>query len=169
ARRRPVAPALPAHGPRRRLPLHRSGGVLVSLRLRLLLALAYVLVLAIVALEVPLIISLRDRVDNEVKSDARTQAAFLAATIDPSDRREMDSVVGVAADRLRGRVIVVGPGGRLLSDSAGDERLGGDYSTRPEIAAALDRRVYQERRPSQTLGQQILATAVPISDGDEVV
>ena len=40
------------------------------------------LVLAIVALEVPLIISLRDRVDNEVKSDARTQAAFLAATID---------------------------------------------------------------------------------------
>ena len=76
-------------------------------------------------------------------------------------------MVGVAADRLRGRVIVVGPSGRLLSDSAGNERVGVDYSSRPEIAAALDRRVYQERRPSQTLGQEILATAVPISDGDE--
>jgi two-component system, OmpR family, sensor kinase len=128
-----------------------------------------VLVLAIVALEVPLIISLRDRVDNEVRSDARTQAAFLAATIDPSDRREVESVVGVAADRLRGRVIVVGRGGRLLSDSAGNERVGVDYSSRPEIAAALDRRVYQERRPSETLGQEILATAVPISDGDAIV
>jgi len=128
-----------------------------------------VLVLAIVALEVPLIISLRDRVDNEVRSDARTQAAFLAATIRPADRREVDGVVGVAADRLRGRVIVVGRNGRLLSDSAGGERIGVDYSSRPEIAAALDRRVYQERRPSETLGQEILATAVPISDGNRVV
>jgi len=44
----------------------------VGLAPRLLLALAYVLVLAVVALEVPLILSLRDRVDNEVKSQARS-------------------------------------------------------------------------------------------------
>jgi signal transduction histidine kinase len=128
-----------------------------------------VLVLAIIALEVPLIISLRDRVDNEIRNEARTQAALLAATVDPTDPRELDSVVGVAADRLRGRVIVVGRNGRLLSDSAGDERVGVNYSSRPEIAAALKRRVYQERRPSQSLGQEILATAVPISDGNDVV
>jgi signal transduction histidine kinase len=128
-----------------------------------------VLVLAIIALEVPLIISLRERVDNEIRNEARTQAALLAATVDPADRRELDSVVGVAADRLRGRVIVVDPGGRLLSDSAGRERVGLDYSSRPEIAAALNRRVYQERRPSQSLGQEILATAVPIADGNDVV
>ena len=36
-----------------------------------LLALAYVLVLAIVALEVPLALSLRERVDAEVRSQAR--------------------------------------------------------------------------------------------------
>ncbi|HET8758690.1 MAG TPA: HAMP domain-containing sensor histidine kinase [Solirubrobacteraceae bacterium] len=125
--------------------------------------------LAIIALEVPLIISLRDRVDNEIRNEARTQAALLAATVDPGDRRELDSVVRVAADRLRGRVIVVGPNGRLLSDSAGDERVGVDYSSRPEIADALNRRVYQERRPSQSLGQEILATAVPIADGSDVV
>ncbi|HEX5616881.1 MAG TPA: HAMP domain-containing sensor histidine kinase [Solirubrobacteraceae bacterium] len=127
------------------------------------------LVLAIIALEVPLVISLRDRVDNEVRSEARTQAAFIAATADPSDRRKLDEVVKVGADRMRGRVIVVGPNGRLLSDSAGDDRIGIDYRTsRPEIVAALDGRVYQERRPSETLGQEILATAVPISNGDRV-
>ena len=126
------------------------------------------LVLAIIALEVPLIISLRDRVDNEVRSDARTQAAFIAATVDPTDRRKLDEVVKVGADRLRGRVIVVDPGGRLISDSEGAQRIGDDYSTRPEIAAALDGHVYQDRRGSQTLGRDILATAVPISDGNRV-
>ena len=53
----------------------------VSLRVRLLLALAYVLLLAIVALEVPLALSLRDRVDAEVRSQARGQADLVAATV----------------------------------------------------------------------------------------
>jgi signal transduction histidine kinase len=128
-----------------------------------------VLVLAIIALEVPLIISLRDRVDNEVRSEARTQAAFIAATAEVGDQREIDSVAKVASDRMRGRVIVVGRNGRLLGDSSGPERIGDPYISRPEIAAALDGRVYQERRPSQSLGQEILATAVPISEGNKVV
>jgi len=49
-----------------------------------------VLVLAIVALEVPLIISLRDRVDAEVKSQSRSQAELVAATLDPNRRGELD-------------------------------------------------------------------------------
>jgi two-component system, OmpR family, sensor kinase len=121
-----------------------------------------VLVLAIVALEVPLIISVRDRVDAEVKSQARSQAEFLAATVDLTGRRELAGVTRVAADRLRGRVIVVGPKGRLLTDSAGGSRIGVDYSSRPEIAVALAGDVSQEVRASETLGQPILATAVPV-------
>ena len=53
----------------------------MTLRGRLLLALAYILLLAIVALEVPLAISLRDRVDAEVRSQARSQADLVAATV----------------------------------------------------------------------------------------
>jgi hypothetical protein len=53
----------------------------VSLATRLLLALAYVLVLAIVALEVPLALSVRDRVDAEVRSQARGSAELVAATV----------------------------------------------------------------------------------------
>jgi signal transduction histidine kinase len=105
---------------------------------------------------------MRERVDAEVKSQARSQAEFLAATVDLTDRRELGDVTRVAADRLRGRVIVVGPNGRLLTDSAGGARVGVDYSSRPEIATALAGRVNQEVRASETLGQDILATAVPV-------
>ena len=127
------------------------------------------LVLAIVALEVPLIISLRDRVDNEVRSQARTQAAFLAAAVDLTDQEELRRVTTELARRVRGRVIVVGASGRLRADSAGTERVGADYSTRPEIASALRARPFQERRHSDTLGRDILATAVPVRSGLDVV
>ena len=53
----------------------------MTLRGRLLVALAYILLLAIVALEVPLAISLRDRVDSEVRSQARSQADVVAASV----------------------------------------------------------------------------------------
>jgi signal transduction histidine kinase len=67
-----------------------------------------------------------------------------------------------AAAEVRGRVIVVGPGGRLVADSAGEERIGLDYGTRPEIAQALEGRSPQVERFSDTLGESILATAVPV-------
>jgi signal transduction histidine kinase len=128
-----------------------------------------VLVLAIVALEVPLIINLRDRIDGEVKSQARSQAEFLAATVDPRRRQELQAVVGRAAGRLRGRVIVVGANGRLLADSAGQERLGIDYRSRPEVAAALRGEPVQDQRRSDTLNETILATAVPVRIRGSVV
>jgi two-component system, OmpR family, sensor kinase len=123
-----------------------------------------VLVLAVVALEVPLIISIRDRVDAEVKSQARSQAELFAVTVEDElrTREGLDDVAERAAAQVRGRVIVVGPGGRLVADSAGEERLGIDYSTRPEIARALDGRTFQDERHSETLGETILATAVPV-------
>ncbi len=130
------------------------------------------LVLAVVALEVPLIISLRDRVDAEVRSDALSQAEIVAVLVEDelTNRDELADVTRQAAGQVRGRVIVVGPGGRLVADSAGRERLGMDYGTRPEIARALDGDTHQEERRSDTLDGTILATAVPIrGTGTEVV
>ena len=46
----------------------------MSLRARLLLALSYVLLLSILALLVPLVVSVRDRVDAEVKSESLNAA-----------------------------------------------------------------------------------------------
>jgi two-component system, OmpR family, sensor kinase len=125
-----------------------------------------VLVLAVVALEVPLIISIRDRVDAEVKSQALSQAELIAVTLEDElrNREGLDEVADRAAEEVRGRVIVVGPGGRLVADSAGEERLGIDYGTRPEIARALGDDSFQEERRSDTLDETILATAVPVRE-----
>jgi len=121
-------------------------------------------VLAVVALEVPLIISIRDRVDAEVESQALSQAEIIAATLEDELRTRvgLDDVTERAAEQVRGRVIVVGPGGRLVADSAGEERLGIDYGSRPEIQRALQGDSYQEQRRSNTLDETILATAVPV-------
>jgi signal transduction histidine kinase len=141
----------------------------MTLRGRLLLALAYVLLLAIVALEVPLALSLRDRVDAEVRSQARAQVDLVAATISGQLDGEFGDVVASAARNVRGRVVVVGIDGRLLADSSGMDRLGSDYGTRPEIAAALRGTPFQEQRHSDSLGQEILATAVPIVEAGQRV
>jgi len=132
----------------------------VSLRARLVLALSYVLVLAVLALLVPLVVSVRDRVDAEVRSQARSQAELAAAVA--AGTPALGRVVRNVADAVRGRVIAVDRRGLLVADSAEGSEPGDDYSTRPEVRAALAGRTVQEERTSDTLGQRILATAVPI-------
>ena len=51
----------------------------MSLRLQLLGAFAYVLLLVIVALEVPLALNLARRIEAEVKNDAAAQAFVVSA------------------------------------------------------------------------------------------
>ena len=83
----------------------------------------YLLVLAILAFEVPLAISLDRRVHAEVQSQARSQADVLAATASdllapgdaPASRRSRARV----AKLVRGRVVVVDANARVLADSAG--------------------------------------------------
>jgi signal transduction histidine kinase len=142
----------------------------VSLRTGLLLAMAYVLLLAILALGVPLALNLRDRVDSEVRSQARGQADLVAATAaDEIDERASGGLTRLArdaAESVRGRVVIVGARGRVLADSAGAAPRGESYADRPEIAAALDGRPFQETRSSDTLDEDLLATAVPVlADG----
>ena len=132
----------------------------------MLLALAYVLVLAIVALLVPLGLSLRDRVDAEVRLQSRSQAEVVAArasaVIGPADPGQLSTIAREGAREVRGRVVIVGLTGRVLADSADTTTVSSSYRSRPEIARALRGETSQERRESNTLGEEILATAVPI-------
>ncbi len=129
-------------------------------------AFAYVLLLAIVALGVPLGLSLRARVNDEVRSQAAGQAGLVAATaadlLTAKRRRELEVLAQTSADEVRGRVLVVDRSGGVLADSAVPPELGSNYGGRPEIASALRGRQVQVQRPSSTLGEQILATAVPV-------
>jgi len=119
-----------------------------------------------VALEVPLALSLRDRVDAEVRSQAEEQADLVASTaadlLRPRDRAALRRLAQSSASAVRGRVIIVDARGRVLADSAGVAQVGTSYAGRPEVAAALAGRREQRTRTSRTLGEDIIATAVPV-------
>lgn len=124
------------------------------------------LVLAIVALGVPLAINLKARVTAEVKTQAQAQADLVAATaadmLVRPNQPTLATLARTAANSVRGRILIVNRVGGVLADSAGPAQLGLSYESRPEIQAALAGRQIQVTRSSRTLGQQILATAVPI-------
>jgi signal transduction histidine kinase len=124
-----------------------------------------VLLLALIAFGVPLALSLRDRVDSEVKSQARSQAEVVATSatefVHPAQPQPLRRIAEKSAESVRGRVIVVDAQGRLLADSAGSP-VGRSYDDRPEVEAALQGHGEQITRDSETLGEEILATSVPI-------
>src|SRR4029453_12474255 len=93
----------------------------MSLRARLLLAFTYVLVLVIVALEVPLALNLSKRVDAEIRSEAHSQTELLAAGAAGrvNADRQPPRLVESSAQTLGGRVLVVDNRGIVLADSEG--------------------------------------------------
>ena len=127
------------------------------------------LVLAVVALIVPLAVSLRDRVDAEVRLEARTEAEAVASrtvsVIAPPNLARLKSLASTAAEAVSGRVVIVNKSGQIVADSDGAAALGSSFANRPEIAAALTGHVSQVKRYSTTLSAEILATAVPVYTG----
>ena len=138
----------------------------MSLRLRLVLAFGYVLLFAIIALEVPLTLNFSRRVDSEIKAEASAGAQGVAAAASGrlTDPARLAALARVQARRLGGRVIVVDTAGRVLVDSDGAAARGTPYASRPEIAQALGGASSQGTRHSDSLNADLLYTAVPIVD-----
>jgi len=136
----------------------------MSLRVRLLAAFAYVLLLAIVALEIPLALNLSRRVDAEIKGEAASGAQLVAASASGRLTRtaELGELLRAAGADLGGRVIVTDARGRLVADSAGTGLRGAAYGSRPEVATALTGTQAQGTRHSDSLGEDLLFTAVPV-------
>jgi len=139
----------------------------VRLRTGLQAALAYVLLLAIVALGVPLALSLSTRVNDEVRSKALGEAEVVAAAaadlLRPVNARGLGTIANQAASQVSGRVMVVDGSGVVLTDAGvKTPETGASYASRPEIVKALAGQPVQLERASRTLGTGILATAVPI-------
>jgi signal transduction histidine kinase len=143
----------------------------MSLRLRLLGAFAYVLLLILLALEIPLALNLSRRIDAEVRNEAASQAFIVAANASGgmSDARALRRYVNSAGRDLGARVIVVDSRGVLRADSTVASPRALPYSSRPEISAALSGRRAQGERHSDTLGQDLLYTAVPVTSAGRVV
>jgi two-component system, OmpR family, sensor kinase len=138
----------------------------MSLRLRLVFAFGYVLLFAIIALEVPLTLNFSRRVDSEIKAEASAGAHAIAAAASGqlTDRAKLTTLARDQGRRLGGRVIVVDAAGRVLVDSDGSAPRGASYASRPEIAQALRGATPQGTRHSDSLNADLLYTAVPIVD-----
>lgn len=130
------------------------------------------------ALEVPLALNLQRRAVAEAEAQSLAQAQIIASavgsTIEERGEDDVDRVQDLVEDFVEDfveetgeaiRVIVVDRDGILVADSDGAARLGELYATpeRPEIVTAVNDGVPATRiGPSDTLGEEILATAVPV-------
>ena len=143
----------------------------MKLRVTLLGAFAYVLLVVIIALEVPLVLNISRRVDAEVKAESSGQAQLIATTaVDELNRRPaLQNLVERSGQGLGGRVLITDADGRVIVDSAGTGLRGTDYSSRPEIARGLDGVNAQGRRQSSQLDEELQFTVVPIVRRGETI
>ncbi len=135
-----------------------------------MIAFAYVSIITIVALTIPLALTLDRRARAEFERENIIRATTIAQDVGAENLRpgragSLHRIVQEAAGQVAGRVIVVDHAGALVADSLGPAS-GQPYATsgRPEIAAALGDTPTSVIRASQDLGTDIMATAVPIVD-----
>ncbi len=124
----------------------------------------------IIALEVPLAINLQKRAKAELETQALVQAQSIAAAI---GKRGMVAntqamLSGVYTPQPGVRIVIVDPKGIVVADTDPNPSIGQLYVTpdRPELegVAAAPHQTATITRYSTELGQQIIATAVPIGD-----
>lgn len=136
---------------------------------RRLLASYLLLTLAVLAaLEVPLAVNYRQRLEGELTGaltkDAFAIAGFAEETVEGAASVDLNQLAASYSDRTGARVVIVDQTGRALADS----QLGGgreDFANREEIATALSGQVATGVRRSETLGGDLLYVAVPIASG----
>ena len=153
----------------------------MKVRTSLMLAFAYVLITVIVALTVPLAVTLRDRsrIESEFRalSSAQTIALSLTRVDIEGDGNEPGSQVqvrlGNKADKFasripEGRVVILTAEGTVVADSDGED-MGQNWlnGQRPEVDSALNAeepRSDVERRSSTDEGNDLLVATAPIVD-----
>ena len=135
---------------------------------RLLLGFLALTVLVLAVLEIPLGITYarneRQDLTLKVERDAVTLATLAEDVLEPGGGSRLGALERLAdeyAAETGGRVVVVNGRGRALVDTSPEFGEGRDFSTRPEIALALDGEVATGVRDSETLGLSLLYVAVP--------
>jgi signal transduction histidine kinase len=155
----------------------------VSFRTRLVLAAAYLVAAVVLALEIPLALSIERRADSDFQADVLGQAALLAARSSDdvaavnqgganADAAALTQAVEADSATLDQRIVVTNAGGFVVADSSGEAPAGSRFATteRPEFGVALgEGQVDSRRRFSDTAGEELLLVTVPVVDGGQVV
>ncbi len=153
----------------------------MSLRGRLMLAAAYILTVVVIALEIPLAITIARDEHRAIESTIVTYTEIVASAINddvaaiatpnkalPNPEQAVAQVADFAAQASHARIVVVDANGRLIYDTAHEVAPGSLFATpaRPEFAAILsqgqttlpDRRT----RDSESAGEPLLLVTAPV-------
>jgi signal transduction histidine kinase len=87
----------------------------------------------------------------------------------PQGLEDLQASVDVYRGKTGAQVVVTDGTGTAVAVSGDEARRGADYSTRPEIAAALAGNPTSGRRASTTLGGDIVYVSVPVLSGAQLV
>jgi len=152
----------------------------VSFRARLILAAAYVLTAVVLALEIPLAVTIQRSANRDTESNILSHALVVAARINddvpaagtdpnvaPTPPAAIAEIAARTARATGTRIVVIDGLGRVLADSAGTARVGTVYATteRPEFQAVLSvpgGQIDTRRRPSDDVGDDLLLVTVPV-------
>ena len=114
-----------------------------------------------------------DRLVTGLERDAFVLAGRAEEALESLDAAELEQVSGAALEYRAaggGRVVIVDSTGIAQVTSDDDQSaVGGDYSSRPEIAEALSGTVSSGSRYSATLGEQLVFVAVPVLSGVDII
>lgn len=155
----------------------------MSFRTRLVIAAAYLVAAVVLALEIPLALSIERRADSDFQADVLGRTALLAARIaddvaavnqggTSAETAALNGAVNDAEGPVGERIVVTNANGLVLADSADQAAPGSRFATveRPEFGVALaEGRVDSRRRFSDTAGEELLLVTVPVVDEGEVV
>lgn len=109
----------------------------------------------------------KDRLVFDIEQDARTVASLVEDALEAGVAPAIgDVLAGYGADG--GRIVVVNAVGISVADSEDPEGEPRDFSTRPEVDAALDGQRTTGTRSSETLGTDLVYVAVPVASGGTV-
>lgn len=138
---------------------------------RLLVTYLLITALTLAVVVIPLGRVFADREQSRLTFGIERDAQAVASLVEDSLETGSRPAIGATLAEYRhtgGRIVVVGTDAVSVADS---DRPGGpprDFSTRPEIVAALDGERSSGTRASDTLGTDLLYVAVPVASGGTV-
>jgi two-component system, OmpR family, sensor kinase len=147
----------------------------MSFRTRLVLAAFYVLTAVVLALVIPLALTVERRAESDFRSAVLGDAAVLAARVAddvPQARGRVATIVNDSARDPTRRIVVVDASGNVVADSAGQAPVGTPFASeqRPELRVALFQgRIDTRKRASETVGDELQLVTVPVVDEGRVV
>jgi signal transduction histidine kinase len=109
----------------------------------------------------------QSRLTYDIEHDTQAVASLVEDDLEAGSTPSIDVLLAEYRG-TGGRIVVVDAGGLSVADSDHPSGPPRDFSTRPEIAAALDGQRTSGTRDSKTLGTGLLYVAVPVASGGNV-